>query len=120
MFRDPERIEKVRIAVRYLLDQERLRRGHQTRLAEHFGITRQRVNQIVDEERARAAIRRLIDRRAFERTLPARIAAEFGISAQQVVRLADEERERAYAIELVAAPMPQRRLGRDSIVRVVP
>jgi DNA-binding transcriptional regulator LsrR (DeoR family) len=119
MFRDPERIEKVRIAVRYLLDEERLRRGHQTRLAEHFGITRQRVNQIVDEERARVAIRRLIDRRTLDRGHAARIAAEYGISAQQVVRLVDEERERAYAMALVAAPIPRPTLARDSVVRVV-
>jgi predicted XRE-type DNA-binding protein len=119
MFRDPARIERVRIAVRYLLDQQRLRRGHQSRLAEHFGITRQRVNQIVDEERARVAIRRLVDRRAFERGHPARIAAEFGISPQQVFRLADEERERAFAIALVAAPIPQRPFARDGVVRVV-
>lgn len=52
--RDPERAEKIRIAVRYLLAKDGLASGYQTRLAEHFGISRQRVNQIVLEERKRA------------------------------------------------------------------
>jgi predicted XRE-type DNA-binding protein len=110
MFRDPERAERLRIAVRYLLDQKRLRRGHQSRLAEHFGITRQRVNQIVDEERARTAIRYLIDHRALERGHGARIAAQFGISSQQVLRLVDEERERAFIDAHGGAPL---QLSRD-------
>ena len=51
--RDPERTMKLRIAVRYLLDRECLAKGNQTRLAEHFKVSRQRVHQIVCEERLR-------------------------------------------------------------------
>jgi hypothetical protein len=53
--RDPERLMKLRVAVRYLLLREALERGHQTRLAEHFDLTRQRVHQVVIEERERRA-----------------------------------------------------------------
>ncbi len=53
--RDPERLEKMRIAVRFLLERNALRHGHQQKLAEHFQVTRQRVNQIVLDERSRAA-----------------------------------------------------------------
>ena len=51
--RDPERTMKLRIAVRYLLDRECLAKGNQSRLAEHFKVSRQRVHQIVVEERQR-------------------------------------------------------------------
>ena len=51
--RDKERLRKLRVAVRYLLLQDALERGHQTRLAEHFDLTRQRVHQVVVEERER-------------------------------------------------------------------
>ncbi len=51
--RDPQRTMKLRIAVRYLLDRECLAKGNQTRLAEHFKVSRQRVHQIVVEERLR-------------------------------------------------------------------
>ena len=51
--RDPERTRKIRIAVRYLLDHGCLHKGNQTRLAEHFQVSRQRVHQIVVEERRR-------------------------------------------------------------------
>jgi hypothetical protein len=51
--RDPQRTMKLRIAVRYLLDRECLAKGNQTRLAEHFKVSRQRVHQIVVEERQR-------------------------------------------------------------------
>ena len=51
--RDPQRTRKVRIAVRYLLERDCLAKGNQTRLAEHFKVSRQRVHQIVVEERAR-------------------------------------------------------------------
>jgi hypothetical protein len=51
--RDPERTRKIRIAVRYLLDHGCLHKGNQTRLAEHFQVSRQRVHQIVVEERQR-------------------------------------------------------------------
>jgi DNA-directed RNA polymerase sigma subunit (sigma70/sigma32) len=49
--RDPHRTEKLRIAVRYLLDRGELPPGSQSRLAEHFQVSRQRVHQIVVEER---------------------------------------------------------------------
>ena len=51
--RDPERLEKLRLAIRYLLRQDALSRGHQSRLAEHFSISRQRVHQVVNEEQVR-------------------------------------------------------------------
>jgi hypothetical protein len=51
--RDPERTEKMRIAVRYLLERNCLAKGNQSRLAEHFHVSRQRVHQIVVEERKR-------------------------------------------------------------------
>ena len=51
--RDPERTRKIRIAVRYLIDHGCLHKGNQTRLAEHFQVSRQRVHQIVVEERRR-------------------------------------------------------------------
>ena len=51
--RDPERLEKLRLAVRYLLRKDTLARGHQTRLAEHFSVSRQRVHQVVNEEQER-------------------------------------------------------------------
>lgn len=51
--RDPERTERLRRAVRYMLDHGTLVQGSQSRLAEHFKVTRQRVHQIVVEERQR-------------------------------------------------------------------
>ena len=51
--RDPERTRKIRIAVRYLLDRNCLGNGNQSRIAEHFHVSRQRVHQIVVEERRR-------------------------------------------------------------------
>lgn len=51
--RDPERTQKMRIAVRYLLERNCLAKGNQSRLAEHFHVSRQRVHQIVVEERRR-------------------------------------------------------------------
>jgi hypothetical protein len=53
--RDPQRTEKLRRAVRYMLDHGTLVQGSQSRLAEHFKVTRQRVHQIVVEERRRSA-----------------------------------------------------------------
>jgi hypothetical protein len=46
-----ERTKKLRIAVRYLLSHKAMEKGYQTRLAEHFKVTRQRVHQIAKEER---------------------------------------------------------------------
>jgi hypothetical protein len=54
--RDPERTRKIRVAVRYLIDHGSLHKGNQTRLAEHFQVSRQRVHQIVVEERRRSVI----------------------------------------------------------------
>lgn len=51
--RDPERLNKLRLAIRYLLREDALQRGHQTRLAEHFDVSRQRVHQVVNEEQGR-------------------------------------------------------------------
>lgn len=51
--RDPQRTMKLRIAVRYLLERECLAKGNQSLLAEHFKVSRQRVHQIVVEERQR-------------------------------------------------------------------
>ena len=53
--RDAERLRKLRVAVRYLLLRDALERGHQSRLAEHFDLSRQRVHQVVIEERQRRA-----------------------------------------------------------------
>ena len=53
--RDPERTRKIRVAVRYLIDHGCLHKGNQSRLAEHFQVSRQRVHQIVVEERQRDA-----------------------------------------------------------------
>ncbi len=54
--RDPERTKKIRIAVRYLMERGCLEKGNQSRLAEHFHVSRQRVHQIVVEERRRAGM----------------------------------------------------------------
>jgi hypothetical protein len=51
--RDPVRTQKLRIAVRYLLERDCMAKGNQSRLAEHFQVSRQRVHQIVVEERQR-------------------------------------------------------------------
>lgn len=51
--RDPERTKKIRLAVRYLITNERLEQGTQSLLARHFQVSRQRVHQIVVEERQR-------------------------------------------------------------------
>jgi hypothetical protein len=53
--RDQERVDRLRIAVRYLIVKDSLERGHQSRLAEYFDVSRQRVHQVVNQERARRA-----------------------------------------------------------------
>jgi hypothetical protein len=53
--RDQERVDKLRLAVRYLIAKDVLERGHQSRLAEYFDVSRQRVHQVVNQERARRA-----------------------------------------------------------------
>lgn len=45
-----ERLRKIRVAVRYLLEKDALQKGFQTRIAEHFKVSRQRVHQIKQEE----------------------------------------------------------------------
>lgn len=57
--RDPQRTEKLRTAIRYMLQRGTLVAGSQTRLAEHFGVTRQRVHQVVVEERRLMESKRL-------------------------------------------------------------
>ncbi len=49
--RDPQRTEKLRTAIRYMLEHGTLAQGSQSRLAEHFNVSRQRVHQLVVEER---------------------------------------------------------------------
>jgi hypothetical protein len=49
--RDPERTRRLRVAVRYLLERGEMAPGSQSQLARHFQVTRQRVHQIVVEER---------------------------------------------------------------------
>ena len=49
--RNPEGMARLRIAVRYLLERGELSAGSQVRLAEYYGVSRQRVHQIVVEER---------------------------------------------------------------------
>ena len=51
--RDPERTKRLRTAVRYLLERGDLVKGSQATLARHFHVSRQRVHQIVVEERER-------------------------------------------------------------------
>jgi hypothetical protein len=52
--RNPERTERLRITVRHLLEKQALEKGIQATLARHFKVSRQRVHQIVVEERQRA------------------------------------------------------------------
>ena len=57
--RDPHRTEKLRVAIRYMLERGTLVAGSQTRLAEHFSVSRQRVHQLVVEERRLMESKRL-------------------------------------------------------------
>jgi hypothetical protein len=52
--RDAERTKRLRAAVRYLLEKEGLPKGGQSELARIFKVSRQRVHQIVVEERERS------------------------------------------------------------------
>ena len=49
--RRPEQMARLRLAVRYLLERGQLENGSQTRLAAFYGVSRQRVHQIVVQER---------------------------------------------------------------------
>lgn len=53
MKRDRARSDRLRKAVRYLIEHDELALGVQSRLARHFHVSRQRVHQIVEEERQR-------------------------------------------------------------------
>ena len=57
--RDPRRTEKLRTAIRYMLEHGTLVSGSQTRLAEHFKVSRQRVHQLVVDERRLMESKRL-------------------------------------------------------------
>ena len=72
--RDPERLERLRTAVRYLLTNSTLEHGHQQQLAQHFSVTRQRVNQIVSEEETRTGVPRP------KRRTPAELAGDAPVS----------------------------------------
>jgi hypothetical protein len=50
--RDAARTARLRAVIRYMLDRGTLAPGDQALLAAHFGLTRQRVNQLVTRERA--------------------------------------------------------------------
>jgi hypothetical protein len=52
---DPERLQRLRSTVRHLIARDVLEHGAQVKLARHFRVTRQRVNQVVAQERARLA-----------------------------------------------------------------
>jgi hypothetical protein len=54
--RDPERTRRLRNTVRYLLEKDGMAKGNQATLARHFHVSRQRVHQIVVEERAKMQI----------------------------------------------------------------
>ena len=51
--RDHERLRRLRFVIRRLLEDGGLARGSQSRLAEHFGVSRQYIHQLVNEERER-------------------------------------------------------------------
>ena len=51
--RDRERLRRLRFVIRRLLEHGGLERGSQSRLAEHFGVSRQYIHQLVNEERER-------------------------------------------------------------------
>jgi hypothetical protein len=52
----------LRIVIRYFMDHGLMREGTQAFLARRFDLTRQRVNQIVAEERARRDVGVVSDR----------------------------------------------------------
>ena len=49
--RNPQQMKRLRLAVRHLLQHEEMIPGMQSRLAAYFRVSRQRVHQIVVEER---------------------------------------------------------------------
>ena len=61
--RDPERLRRLRAVVHHLVLRDALEHGYQARLAQHFRLSRQRVHQVVIEERElQAATSRLATR----------------------------------------------------------
>jgi hypothetical protein len=52
---EPERLDRLRSAVRRLVQNGGLAPGAQSQLARYFHVTRQRVHQLVLEERARTS-----------------------------------------------------------------
>jgi hypothetical protein len=54
--RDAEKTRRLRTAVRYQVEQGNLAKGNQATLARHIQVSRQRVHQIVREERDRLGI----------------------------------------------------------------
>lgn len=54
--RDPDRTRRLRTAVRYLVETGGMVKGNQATLARHFHVSRQRVHQIVIEERRRLGL----------------------------------------------------------------
>jgi hypothetical protein len=48
---DRETAARLRTAIRLLLKRGQLRNGTQTQLADLYGVSRQRINRIVSEER---------------------------------------------------------------------
>ena len=51
--RSRDRTRQVRVVIRYLLEKRLLTWGAQAAIAGRFGVSRQRVNQIVVQERRR-------------------------------------------------------------------
>lgn len=52
------RADRIRVAIGYLVDRDTLRDGDLTRLADHFGVSRERVRQLKKEVlRSRVGIR---------------------------------------------------------------
>ena len=54
--RDRDRLRRLRFVIQRLIERDELERGAQSRLAEHFHVSRQYVHQLVNEERERAAL----------------------------------------------------------------
>jgi hypothetical protein len=55
---DPERLKRLRAAIRYLIENDMLERGMQARLAELYDVARQRIHQLVNQEREIVAKKR--------------------------------------------------------------
>jgi len=51
LVRDKAKLARLRTAIRYLLERRELAAGNQTRLAAYYGVSRQRVHQLVVKQR---------------------------------------------------------------------